>query len=75
MYGMYTEEAATSDRNFIAQQIAQALTYMHTLSAPMIHRDIKPSNVLLRVVCYSLGTITIIVYITGRKRYTSCVLD
>ncbi|XP_065915409.1 uncharacterized protein [Dysidea avara] len=46
---LFTEkkQLTVSNRNFIAEQITQALTYMHTLSPPMIHRDIKPSNILV----------------------------
>ena len=53
---MQKKQLTVSNRNFIAEQITQALTYMHTLSLPMIHRDIKPSNVLVRIARYHLCT-------------------
>ena len=46
---MQKKQLTVSNRNFIAEQITLALTYMHTLSPPMIHRDIKPSNILVRI--------------------------
>ena len=37
---------SSADKNSIAEQTAQALSYMHTLKPPMIHRDVKPMNIL-----------------------------
>ena len=51
------------DRNSIAEQIAQALTYMHALSPPMIHRDIKPPNVLVTILSCDLHAVLIIVQV------------
>ena len=36
-----------AEKNSIAEQTAQVLTYMHSLNPPMIHRDVKPLNILV----------------------------
>lgn len=35
---------------FISVQVAQALTYLHTASPPLVHYDVKPGNILVSVV-------------------------
>ena len=50
---------SVNDRNSIAEQTAQALTYMHALCPPMIHRDVKPSNVLVNIQDYKFHAVLI----------------
>jgi len=36
-----------AERLLILRDIADAMTYMHSLAEPVVHRDLKPSNILL----------------------------
>lgn len=64
-----------NDRISIADQAAQAISYMHNLSPPMIHRDIKPMNILVSWLGhYSHEYHAYLSYaVVGRERYPSCL--
>ena len=41
------EEFPLPDKIYILRQVAQALSYLHSLSPPLVHHDLSPNNVLL----------------------------
>ena len=41
------EEFPLPDKIFILHQVVQALSYLHSLSPPLVHHDLSPNNVLL----------------------------
>ena len=41
------EEFPLQDKIYIFRQVAQALSYLHNLSPPLVHHDLSPNNVLL----------------------------
>ena len=41
------EEFPLPDKVYILRQVAQALSYLHSLSPPLVHHDLSPNNVLL----------------------------
>jgi serine/threonine protein kinase len=44
------EEFPLSDKVYILRQVAQALSYLHNLSPPLVHHDLSPNNVLLNAI-------------------------
>ena len=47
------EEFPLPDKVYVLRQVAQALSYLHNLSPPLVHHDLSPNNVLLNKI--SLG--------------------
>ena len=41
------EEFPLPDKVYILRQVAQALSYLHSLNPPLVHHDLSPNNVLL----------------------------
>ena len=41
------EEFPLPDKVYVLRQVAQALSYLHNLSPPLVHHDLSPNNVLL----------------------------
>ena len=41
------EDFPLPDKVFILRQVAQALSYLHSLTPPLVHHDLSPNNVLL----------------------------
>ena len=41
------EEFPFPDKVYVLRQVAQALSYLHSLSPPLVHHDLSPNNVLL----------------------------
>ena len=46
------EDFPLPDKICVLRQVAQALSYLHSLSPPLVHHDLSPNNVLLN--CISL---------------------
>ena len=44
------EEFPLPDKVYILRQVAQALSYLHNLSPPLVHHDLSPNNVLLNAI-------------------------
>jgi serine/threonine protein kinase len=44
------EEFPLSDKVYILRQVAQALSYLHSLNPPLVHHDLSPNNVLLNAI-------------------------
>ena len=44
------EEFPILDKVYVLRQVAQALSYLHSLSPPLVHHDLSPKNVLLNVI-------------------------
>ena len=44
------EKFLLSDKIYVLRQIAQALSYLHSRSPPLVHHDLSPNNVLLNEV-------------------------
>ena len=44
------EKFALSDKIYVLRQVAQALSYLHSRSPPLVHHDLSPNNVLLNEV-------------------------
>ena len=41
------EEFPLPDKVYVLRQVAQALSYLHSLNPPLVHHDLSPNNVLL----------------------------
>ena len=41
------EEFPLPDKVYVLRQVAQALSYLHSLTPPLVHHDLSPNNVLL----------------------------
>ena len=41
------EDFLLPDKVYVLRQVAQALSYLHSLSPPLVHHDLSPNNVLL----------------------------
>ena len=41
------EEFPLPDKVYVLRQVAQAVSYLHSLSPPLVHHDLSPNNVLL----------------------------
>ena len=44
------EEFPLPDKVYILLQVAQALSYLHSLNPPLVHHDLSPNNVLLNAI-------------------------
>ena len=44
------EDFALPDKIYILRQVAQALSYLHSRSPPLVHHDLSPNNILLNEV-------------------------
>ena len=44
------EEISISAKIYILRQVAQALSYLHSRSPPLVHHDLSPNNILLNEV-------------------------
>ena len=44
------ENFVLSDKIYVLRQVAQALSYLHSCSPPLVHHDLSPNNVLLNEV-------------------------
>ena len=44
------EDFLLSDKIYVLRQVAQALSYLHSRSPPLVHHDLSPNNVLLNEV-------------------------
>ena len=44
------ENFVLSDKIYVLRQVAQALSYLHSRSPPLVHHDLSPNNILLNEV-------------------------
>ena len=44
------EDFALPDKIYVLRQVAQALSYLHSRSPPLVHHDLSPNNILLNEV-------------------------
>ena len=48
------EDFAFPDKIYVLRQVAQALSYLHSRSPPLVHHDLSPNNILLNELEVSL---------------------